>query len=64
MIILLRLLFIVINFSIPMNTTSDYSHLDYEFKIFKSLYVLSMYIIKYKKIIASNFLSPFPLYPN
>ncbi len=42
------------NFSMHVITTSHYSHLDYDFKIL-SMYVMNMYIIKYKKISALNF---------
>jgi len=42
----LKLLTIVMNFSMCMTTTSHNSHLDYEFKIL-FMYVMNMCIIKY-----------------
>jgi len=58
---LLKLLSTIMNLSILVSTTSHYSHLDYEFQISKPMYVLSMYIIKYKKIIVQIFKDLFPL---
>jgi hypothetical protein len=51
---------IVMNFTMNVITTSHYSHLDYEFKIL-SMYAMNVYIIKYKKISALNFLTPFSI---
>jgi len=46
------------NFSMHVITTSHYSHLHYEIL---SMYVMNMYIVKYKNISALNFLTPFSI---